>query len=262
MAKSLLLNVSSFIDLNICEVLISPQAVWETRHDNRSSFTKITAVALSNDKKRVAVGINNFIHVVYVPTFVKIMNYSTKLKKISCCAFSPDNSLILYGKLATAFSIAEKKKVKFFPGNEEAFLSCAFSLNGKRLVTSDGSNTIKLWDVAKQSLLSSLCADGRVNSCSFSVTGLFIFGNSESSDWRFCVWNAITLQRSEMRKLSDVKHEEPGVLKSRKCERCYQRGFEEPNPKQLEIKFRDRFERKCIMPCPLICKDVECIFLF
>ncbi|XP_028402071.1 uncharacterized protein LOC114525062 [Dendronephthya gigantea] len=206
-AETLLSNVSPFVESNSYEVSVLPRAVWERR-----GFDDITAVALSNDLKSVAVGINNFIHVISLPTLVQIMKYSTKSERIQCCTFSQDDSLILFGKLETAFSIARRKEVPFFPGNEETFLSCAFSTNGKRLVTSDGSNTIKLWDVAKQKLLSSLCAGFRVDGCSFSVTGLFIIANLKYDSDPGCVWNAITLQRSDKRKLSHGEREKPVVF--------------------------------------------------
>ena len=45
----------------------------------------------------------------------------------------------------------------------------------KRLVTSGGSNTIKLWGVGRQNLLSLLCHGVPVNWCSFDSTG----GNGE-----------------------------------------------------------------------------------
>ncbi|XP_028402097.1 uncharacterized protein LOC114525087 [Dendronephthya gigantea] len=165
-AETLLSNVSPFVELNSYEVSVLPRAVWK-----HSDFPHITDFALSNDEKSVAVVRGNFIHVLSLPTLVEIMSYSTKLEENSCCTFSPDDSLILFGKLEMAFNIAGRKEVPFFPGNEETFLSCAFSPNGKRLVTSDGSNTIKLWDIAKQKLLSSLCAGFSVRRCSFSITG-------------------------------------------------------------------------------------------
>ncbi|XP_028402135.1 uncharacterized protein LOC114525121 isoform X3 [Dendronephthya gigantea] len=259
MAETLLSNLSPFVASNSYEVSVLPRAVWIS-----DDLYCITAVALSNDEKSVAVGVDNFIHVISLPTLVEIMSYSTKLERIQCCTFSPDDSLILFGELETAFNIAGGKEVPFFPGNEETFQSCAFSPNGKRLVTNYGSNTIKLWDVAKQKLLSSLCAGFRVRWCSFSITGLFIIANSESSSYSgysFCVWNAITLQRSDKRKSSHGDREKPDVLKSRKCERCFQRGFEQSNFKQLEIRsININGGKGCIISCPWICKGVECIF--
>ncbi|XP_028412184.1 uncharacterized protein LOC114535004 [Dendronephthya gigantea] len=255
-AETLLSNVPPFVESNSYEVSVLPRAVWV-----HSGFDCFTAVALSNDEKSVAVGKRHFIHVMSLPNLVEIMSYqSTKLERIPCCIFSPDDSLILFGKLETAFNIAERKEVPFFPGNEETFETCAFSPKGKRLVTSDGSNTIKLWDVAKQKMLSSLCAGFPVGWCFFSVTGLFIIAKSKTSPYpgySLCVWNAITLQRNDKRKLSHVEREKLVVLKRRKCERCFQRRFEQPNIKHLEIRFG--FISNYMISCPWICKCEECI---
>jgi WD40 repeat protein len=139
----------------------------------------------------------------------------------------------LFGKLETVLDIAERKEVPFFHGNKEKFTSCAFSPNGKRLVSSDGTRTIKLWDVAKRSLLSSLCANFTVNSCSFSGTGLFIIGDwidqfqSVHEQDALCVWNAITWQRSNERNLPDVVVNKRTVCHSKVCHRCFRPGFNE-----------------------------------
>jgi WD40 repeat protein len=179
---------------------------------------------------------------------------------------------VLFGKLETVLSIAERKEVPFFHGNKETFASCAFSPNGKRLVTGDGSDTIKLWDVSRQSLLASLCADVPLNYCSFSSTGLFIIGyskhdigvTSEDSD-SLCVWNSITWQRSDERNIRDVKLKEPRVFQDKKCKRCFRPGFKELNSsKRLEIKVcvpftfsRDEWEAWFT---PGIYNGVECSF--
>ncbi|XP_028412205.1 uncharacterized protein LOC114535028 [Dendronephthya gigantea] len=72
--------------------------------------------------------------------FTNNVKYALKhgLKHLQKCEIEEDDSLILFGKLETAFNIAGRKEVPFFPGNEETFLTCAFSPNGKKLVTSDG----------------------------------------------------------------------------------------------------------------------------
>ncbi|XP_028402093.1 uncharacterized protein LOC114525084 [Dendronephthya gigantea] len=127
-AETLPSNLSPLVESNSYKVSVLPRAVWK-----HGDLDHITAVALSNDEKSVAVVRYKFIHVISLPTLVEIMSYSTKLKRIPCCIFSPDDSLILFGKLETAFNIAGKKEVPFFPGNEETFLSCAFSPNGKKL---------------------------------------------------------------------------------------------------------------------------------
>ncbi|XP_028402134.1 uncharacterized protein LOC114525121 isoform X2 [Dendronephthya gigantea] len=251
-AETLLSNLSPFVEPNSYEVSVLPRAVWKC-----GDFDHITAVALSNDEKSVAVGVENVIHVISLPTLVESMRYSTNSNAILCCTFSPDDSLILFGKLETAFNIAGRKEVPFFPGNGATFRSCAFSPNGKRLVTSNGSNTIEVWDVAEQKMVSSLHLGFPVLWFSFSVTGLFFIADSESSSYpgySSSALNDITLQRSDKRKLSHGEREKPVVLKSRKCERCFQRGFEEPSFKHLEIRTKNN-----TISCPWICKCVECI---
>ena len=264
-AESLLSKVSRFVEYNFNEVEVLPLAAWRI-----PEVSETNAVGLSYDKTMAAVADDDqTIRVISVPSLVELWQYSTKYRSISgsipCCTFSPDDSFVLFGELELVLNIAERKLVRFFHGNEETFTSCAFSLNGKRLVTGDRTNIIKLWDVAKQSLLSLLCAGVRVGRCSFSSTGLFIIGvrqhvvdmsfvdsesddsisaDSESDDSTiqeaedsFCVWNAITWQRCDERNIRDVKLKEPGVFQDKKCKRCFRSGFKELNSsKRLEIE--------------------------
>ena len=167
-AKLLLSKTAMFVELTCDEVKIMPRAIWW------NSLGSIEVVGTSNDKTMAAVArTDGTIYVICVPNLVELWQYSCKYS-VSCCTFAPDDSFVLLGTLKTALSIVEKKEVPFFHGNQETFKSCAFSPNGKRLVTSDGSKTIRLWDVGKQSLLSWLHADVSVNWCFFNSTGLFI----------------------------------------------------------------------------------------
>ena len=147
-------------------------------------------------------------------------------------------------------------------------------MHGKTLVTSNGSKTVKLWDVSKQTVLSLLHAEVSVNWCSFNSTGLFIIGNkkysakrstitffgddfedsdSEDSDFEdegdlyfededdvegedeesdaedsFCVWNAITLQRCDVRSLPERNLKNRKSFQNKLCKRCFQSGSEIP----------------------------------
>ena len=150
-----------------------PRAVWSNLRG------LIEAVGTSNDKTMAAVAqTDGRIYVICVPSLVELWQYSCKYS-VSCCTFAPDDSFVLLGKLETALSIVEKKEVSFFHGNQGTFKSCAFSPNGKKLVTSDGSKTIRLWDVGKQSLLSLLHDEVSVNWCFFNSTRLFIIGKEK-----------------------------------------------------------------------------------
>ncbi|XP_046845960.1 uncharacterized protein LOC124439724 [Xenia sp. Carnegie-2017] len=82
---------------------------------------------------------------------------------------------------------------------------CSFSPTGNRLVTSDRSTEVKLWDVNNGRLLLCLQSDGVVNRCSFSNSGLFIaakyyefFPKDVST-----AWNSLTLQRIDRRCVVD-----------------------------------------------------------
>ena len=231
-AESLLSKFPRFVEFNFHEMEVMPLSVchYEPVTNIGDMFFKeqfVMDIYLSYDKTMAAVaqliGTISTIRVISVPRLVELLSYSTENQSISCCTFAPDSSFVLFGQLETVLDIAERKEVPFFHGNKEKFTSCAFSPNGKRLVTSDGTRTIKLWDVAKRSLLSSLCADVIVNWCSFSSTGLFIIGDRKLHDQdAFCVWNAITWQRSDERNLPDV------ILgKSQLCHRCFRPGFKE-----------------------------------
>ena len=277
-AESLLSKVSRFVEFNFDKVEVMPREFWrfpsleigDEAWEIGDEARKISAVGLSYDKTMAVVAQRNgTINVISVPRLVELWQYSTEWQ-YSCCTFAPDSSFVLFGKLETALSIAKRKEVPFFHGNKEKFTSCAFSPNGKRLVTSDGSSTVKLWDVAKQSLLSLLRADFPVNWCSFSSIGLFIIGDwiNELEDFvykrfdedAFCVWNAITWQRSDERNLPDVEPDEGKVIHSKQCRR-FRPGFRELDScKKLEIK-------PYIPPgywelpwSPAVYNGVECIF--
>ena len=281
-AKFLLSKTAVFVEPSYDEVKIMPRAIW------CNSLGSIEAAGTSNDKTMAAVAqTDGTIYVICVPSLVELWQYSCKYS-VSCCTFSPDDSLVLLGKLETALSIVEKKEVPFFHGNQETFKSCAFSPNGKRLVTSDGSKTIRLWDVGKQSLLSSLHAKVSVNWCSFNSTGLFIIGNEKNSacspkknlendrvvedeedlDFQdeelneedsFCVWNAVTLQRCDIRTLLERK-----AFQSETCKRCFRTGVKIPlNFNTSEVGPYISFESTQIQDitwCTGIYNGVECIF--
>ena len=193
----------------------------------------IKAIGLSSSKKLAAVALQDgTIHVVSLPELVQLFEHQTDCKNISCCTFTPDDSVVLYGKLEIGLSVSERKKISFFTGKVEAFESCAFSPNGRRLVTNDGSCTVKLWDVSRRSLLLCLDADVPLKSCSFSKTGLFIIGDSkDAKEDSYCVWNAITFQRDDLRSLCRSTNEtKDGIQRSEKCNRCVDRAHKELTP--------------------------------
>ena len=196
----------------------------------------ITAVGVSSSKRLAAVALKGgTICILSLPELVELFRYPTQWDCIPCCIFSPEDVFVLYGKLEAALSIAEKKEVPFFNGYVERFEYCSFSPNGKRLVTNDGSSTVKLWDLGRQRLVSVFYGRVPLNWCSFSKTGLFIIGNAKyAKEDPYCVWSAFTLQRVDLRSLSSGKvKEKDGFGRSVRCNRCVGEAHRELIPRIL-----------------------------
>ena len=228
-AKSLLSKTTMFADLVYDEVEVIPHAIW----CSGDPLYRIETAGMSKDKTMVALAQENgTITVLSLPSLVELWQYSTEYH-VSCCTFAPDDSFVLFGKLETALSIAEKREIPFFHGNQETFQSCAFSPNGKKLATCDGSKEVKLWDVGKQNLLSLIYHEVAVNWCSFDNIGLLILALTgrkvEPYGYQplnsFCVWNAVTLQRCDMRPLPQRKFKSGKASHSQLCKSCFRPGL-------------------------------------
>ena len=243
-AKSLLSKTTMFVDLVYDEVEVIPHAIWS----NCTGLNSIVAVGMSKDKTMVALSRRDgIITVLSLPSLVELWQYSTEYH-VSCCTFAPDDSFVLFGKLETALSIDEKREIPFFHGSQENFQSCAFSPNGKRLVTCNHSKAIKLWDVGEQNLLWLIYHEVPVNWCSFDSTGLLIVGgydvkkclyrkieNLEDEEHQhpegekdpdsFCAWNAVSLQRCDMRHLPKQKFKSGKASHGQLCKRCFRPGL-------------------------------------
>ena len=200
----------------------------------------IVAVGVSSSKKLAAIALDDgTICVLCLPELIKLWQYSTEYNWISCCTFAPDDAYVLYGKLETVLDIGQRKGTTFFSREVERFKSCAFSPNGKRLLTNDGSDTLKLWDVVGRSLVSVLCAGAPVDICTFTNTGLFIVGRTNfTKEDPYCVWNSVTLQRVDQRSSSSnsERRKKDGVLRNDRCNRCFRQECKELIPsKELGI---------------------------
>ena len=175
--------------------------------------SNISCIGISPDKKYSAVGREDgMISFLELLNLQEIGKYATGLKSaVPCCTFSPDNSILLYGKLEYGFDVKTKKECSFFDRGNHSFSDCSFSPSGTRLVTADGSETVRLWDVKTQSLLGLFRSGNQVNSCSFSQCGLYVIGkeinNFEKKFTRgshkiahfVAIWNTITFHRVDRR---------------------------------------------------------------
>ena len=228
----------------------------------------IVAVGVSSSKKLAAIALNDgTISVLSLPELIKLWQYSTKYDCISCCTFTPDDAYVLYRKLETVLDIGKRKETTFFSGEVERFKCCAFSPNGKRLLTSDGSDTLKLWDVVGRSLVSVLPAGAPVDVCTFTNTGLFIVGRTEfTNDDAYCVWNSVTLERVDQRSSSSnrKRRKKDAVLGSNRCNRCFRQEYKELIPsKGLGIMPSIRSESfpfKLSKASTGMYKKLDCIF--
>lgn len=197
---------------------------WNSKNIKSYCFSKDKRIAIVLDFEGI-------ITVLSVPCLFKLWTHDNRKRENNCCVLSLDNNIVLFGRLDIALCLNEKREVPFFHGYDEHFLSCAFSPSGQRLITSDGSCFVKLWDVQRQILLMSLSATSLVDSCAFIATGAVIvadyhdvhqnefafdynafelrnhFGskdccaNSSFSGYDFCAWNAITGQRIDKQML-------------------------------------------------------------
>ena len=194
----------------------------------------IVAVGVSSNMTLAAVALKDgTICVLTLPELMTLWQYSTEYNSISCCTFAPDDTYILYGKLEKVINIEQRNEVRFFNGEVEKFKSCAFSPNGKRLLTNDGSNTLKLWDVVRRSLVAVLSAGAPVDRCRFTSTGLFIVGGrSFMKEDTYGVWNSITLQRVDQRTRfsGNERGNKDGALRSKRCNRCFRKECKELIP--------------------------------
>ena len=241
-AKSLLSKTTMFVDLVYDEVEVIPHAIW----CSPTWFLGIVAVGMSKDKTMVALAQDDGgITVLSLPSLVELWQYSTECD-VSCCTFAPDDSFVLFGKLETALSIAEKREIPFFHGNRETFRSCAFSPNGKRLVTCGRSKEIKLWDVGNRNLLSLIYHEVAVDWCSFDSTGLLIAALTKFDPYKdqqrsFGFWNALTLQRCDIRPLAERKFKSRKASDSLLCTRCFRPGLKKTPT--FDISWNNLFAR-------------------
>ncbi|CAB4015087.1 E3 ubiquitin- ligase DZIP3 [Paramuricea clavata] len=150
--------------------------------------TDVTCMCVSSNEQLVAAGCRDgWISIFRVPDFQEVHTFDTMPESNACRS--------MHGG---------------------PLWSCSFSPSSVRLVTCDGSEKVKLWDVNSGNLLARLEAGGPVDRCSFSECGLFIAVYKDMKNYdqcdkltlakecihecdEFTVWYALTLQRVDRR---------------------------------------------------------------
>ena len=181
-----------------------------TNHFDRSVplRTDVTCIGVSRDEQLVAVGYKDgWISIFRLPDFeeVHIFNTLPQCKVDRFSIFSPDKFMLLYDEY-DRFVYPGEGESSLFGGNYGALWSCSFSPLGNRLVTCDGSDEVKLWDVNCENLVARLQAGGPVDCCSFSECGLFLAACKQRQGSQcvnesdvFTLWSALTHQRIDRR---------------------------------------------------------------
>ena len=158
--------------------------------------TRVTCMCVSSNEQLVAAGYKDgWISIFRVPDFEEVHTFDTIPEPKSC-----RSRHLVYDERYT-YSVSGSP-----------LCSCSFSPSSVRLVTCDGSEKVKLWDVNSRNLLARLEAGGPVDYCSFSECGLFIVANKERDNYQcenqmdlFTVWNALTLQRVDRRNIRSIQ---------------------------------------------------------
>ncbi|XP_046857708.1 uncharacterized protein LOC124451122 [Xenia sp. Carnegie-2017] len=177
----------------------------------------VTSLCVSSNEELLAVGYENSqISIFELPEFTERCTLGTVLDDSRLKEWDEYDKFAsqydIYDNLNNNFNYGypEMKKSSYVRGN---ICCCSFSPTGNRLVTSDGSTEVKLWDVNNERLLLCLQSDDVVNRCSFLDSGLFItaeylkvyYDNLMRNTLMFTAWNSLTLQRIDRRCVVDYQ---------------------------------------------------------
>ncbi|XP_046858463.1 uncharacterized protein LOC124451912 [Xenia sp. Carnegie-2017] len=165
----------------------------------------VTSLCVSSNEELLAVGYENGqISIFELPEFKLRCTLGTAINDSRLEKWDDVNTIM---SLCDIYDYSTLTKSCFVRGN---ICCCSFSPNGNRLVTSNGSAEVKLWDVNNGRLLSCLQSDDVVNRCSFLDSGLFITAEyvndyHERPKDVFTAWNSLTLQRIDQRCVVDYQ---------------------------------------------------------
>ena len=130
---------------------------------------------------------------------VKALSWANEVRDIAACAFSPDGQVIasaglfslrLWGNPLMQGSPDEYAGagVSLTLRHEGSIRDCAFSLDGKRIVSASEDKTLGVWDAATGDRLATLRGHkGHVHACAFSPDGETVV--SASADRTIKLWD-------------------------------------------------------------------------
>ncbi|XP_046858509.1 uncharacterized protein LOC124451953 [Xenia sp. Carnegie-2017] len=175
-------------------------------HLTVSLHANVTSLCVSSNEELLAVGYENGqISIFELPEFTERCTLGTAL---DVSRFDKGNDVKKFMSLYDYNDYPLLDKFDFVEGN---ICCCSFSPTGNRLITSDESTEVKLWDVNNGRLLLCLQSDDVVNRCSFLDSSLFITAKNGKHDPFekpvdvFTAWNSVTLQRIDRRRVVDYQ---------------------------------------------------------
>ncbi|XP_046857482.1 uncharacterized protein LOC124450860 [Xenia sp. Carnegie-2017] len=174
-------------------------------HSTVSLRANITSLCVSSNEELLAVGYENGqISIFELPEFTQRCILGTVLDVSRQKERNEDDKFASQCDIS-GYSIPEISYVV-----RKNICCCSLSPTGNRLVTSDGSTEVKLWDVNNGRLLLCLQSDDVVNRCSFLNFGLYITADYVKlykglPKEVFTAWNSLTLQRIDRRCVVDYQ---------------------------------------------------------
>ncbi|XP_046857741.1 uncharacterized protein LOC124451156 [Xenia sp. Carnegie-2017] len=214
-------------------------------HLTVSLRANVTSLCVSSNEELLAVGYENGqISISELPEFKQRWTLGTALDDSRLDKWDNVDDVDTFKSQYDIYDYSALMKFSFVRGN---ICCCSFSPTGNRLVTSDGSTEVKLWDVNNGRLLLCLQSDDVVNRCSFLDSGLFITALCvkhcfEHSKDVFTAWNSLTLQRIDRRCVVDYQKLQYTV----KCSEFVETSYVFQFPKAIDI-----FLSKKEYPVPL-----------
>ncbi|XP_046857871.1 uncharacterized protein LOC124451294 [Xenia sp. Carnegie-2017] len=170
-------------------------------HLTVSLRANVTSLCVSSNEELLAVGYENGeISIFELPDFKQRCTLGTAFDDSRLDKWDDKNKII---SLYDNCGYPTLKNFGFGRGN---ICCCSFSPTGNRLVTSDGSTEVKLWDVNNGRLLLCLQSDAVVNRCSLvCLLQQDIEHYNELPKDVFTAWNSLTLQRIDRRCVVDYQ---------------------------------------------------------
>ena len=154
-----------------------------------------SAIAFSHDSKMIAIGSRDRTIRVLDASSGDVLKTFYVGVDMGSLTFSPDNKQIVIGstdveKNVRVFDIEKEMLIKEpFVGHDGYIYSCAYSPDGKQVLSACGDSTIRVWDVNRHKQIGCpMQHDKAVNHASYSPDGKMIVSASGNTIY---IWNAI-----------------------------------------------------------------------